>query len=896
MKRTLFSRFTQSNFVALSSALTMRIFIVVALALCSATAFAQTPPAVNFVSGQLFSGVGHGDRIPGAANVHTFAVGDFNNDKMLDLLTVNDSNVWGLGLILGNGDGTFQPPVEVVGYDTYGAFGGIVAGDFNKDSSLDFAVLWLVGYGPVQLSVYLNDGAGHFTLKNNYVIGVSIVHVARALATADLNADGNLDLVVPDISNSTVAVLYGKGDGTFQDPVEFASLYNSTGVAIGDFNKDGKPDIVVAATAPKPLGGIAVLLNSGNGTFQSPVIYTHPGGVDNGLVAVADLNADGKLDVVESSENSGVAVFRGNGDGTFQAATTYAVPYASAIALGDLGGGKKPDIVATSYPDGTVWVLLNKGTGIFQISSVYSADSSAMAMVTGMAIALADFNGDKKLDFVAGNPAGQFVTVGLGNGDGTFRDSPHYNQSGLWSYGIAAGDFNRDGVLDLVQAGGGTGVGLSLMLGTAHGVFKAPTFIDLAAGANGAVTFVRAVDVNADGKPDIICVNKKGVVVLLGLGTGKFKPAVTYPASSSYPVQVWLADLNGDGKLDVVTTNNDGTISSLLNKGKGLFGTATGFPSGTGAYPSAPALGDFNSDGKVDIVVGDFQASNLELLLGNGNGTFQSPIALSSPIRPGTVRAADFNKDGKLDLAIPSNDNSGSLAILLGNGNGTFSAGSPYEWFDDSTCLLSCAHYPVSMVVVDLNGDNNLDLAIAPDNPWYLICGGYRCAEQYLGAVVYLGKGDGTFEQQSGWLAGISPMWAEAGDFNGDGMPDLAFVSTDTNYGQTSVTILQNSTQPVSVSPLSINFPAKPVGASNTQTILLTNDQTEKLDISGVALGGQNPGDFSAKSACGSGLLPGAYCTISVTFKPVAIGTRTATLSIADSVGVQSVQLSGVGK
>ena len=891
---------TQSSISAIRSllvaALLASLVIAVALAGSSADAFAQTIPPVNFVSGRLFSGVGHGDRIPGAANVYTFAVGDFNNDRKLDLLTVNNSNVWGLGLILGNGDGTFQPPLTVVGNDTYGAFGGIVAGDFNKDGTLDFAVLWLVGYGPVQLGVYLSDGAGHFTLNNNYVIGTSSVHVARALATADLNGDGNLDLVAPDISNSTVAVLYGKGDGTFQAPIEFASMYTSSGVAIGDFNKDGKPDIVVAATAPKPYGGIAVLLNNGNGTFQSPVIYADPGGVDNGLVAVADLNGDGRLDVVESSENSNVAVFLGKGDGTFQPATTYPVPYASAIALADLSGGKRPDIVATSYPDGTVWVLLNKGTGVFQISSVYSADSSAMAMATGMAVALADFNGDNKLDFVAGNPAGQFVTVGLGNGDGTFRDSPHYNQSGMWAYGIAAADFNHDSILDLVQAGGGTGVGLSLMLGTSHGVFKAPTFVDLGVGANGPVTFVRADDVNADGKPDIVCVNGKGVVVLLGLGTGKFKPPVTYPVSSSYPVQVKLADLNGDGKLDIVTTNNNGTISALLNKGKGLYGTATGFASGTGAYPSAFALGDFNNDGKVDIVVGDFPASNLELLRGNGDGTFQFPVALSSPVRPGTLLAADFNRDGRLDMAIPSNDDNGSLAILLGNGNGTFTIGGVYEWFDDSTCLLSCAHYPVSLVAADLNGDGNLDLAIAPDNPWYLVCGGYRCAEQYLGADVYLGKGDGTFVQQSGWLAGISPTWVEAGDFNGDGMPDLAFVSADTNYGQTSVTILQNATQPVGVSPLSIKFPAKLVGTSNTQTVLFTNNQGASLNISSIAIGGANPADFSSKSACGTHLLAGAKCTISVTFTPTVIGTRTATLVITDGEGVQLVQLSGVGK
>jgi adhesin/invasin len=760
METRIFARFFALQLRSLAMLALAASLITITLAVVPALAFAQSPPPVDFVSGQLFSGVGHGDRIAGAANVYTFAIGDFNKDGNLDLLTTNDSNVWGLGLILGNGDGTFQPPVEVAGYDTYGSFGGIVAGDFNKDGNLDFAVLWLVGNGPVQLGVYLNDGSGHFTLGNTYSIGTTPTRLGRSLATADVNGDSNLDLITPDLSNLTVAVLYGKGDGAFPTGAEFAvvSATSPTGVAAGDFNKDGKIDIVAAsATGCCPLtGGISVLLNAGSGSFASPVLYSDPNGVDNGQVAVADLNLDGKLDVVESSEGgSNVAVFLGNGDGTFQTAKVYPLAWASAVALGDLTGDKKPEIVASSYPDGTVWVLLNKGSGNFQVSSVYSADSSAMALVTGMSVGVADFNGDKKLDFVAGNPAGQFVTVALGNGDGTFRDSPHYNQSpGIWTNGLAVADFNLDGNLDIVQAGGGSGLGVSLMLGTSNGVFKAPTYIDLGVSVNGRITWVRTGNVNGDGKPDIVCANGKGAVVLLGLGTGSFKPAVTYPITGTHPAVTLLGDVNGDAKVDIVTSNQDGTMSVLLNKGSGTFGTASVFPSETGVYPENFILADFNNDAKLDILVGDFPAANNKLLLGNGNGTFQSPITLPSPVRPGGTVSADFNKDGKLDLAIAGNDHSGSLAILLGNGNGTFSAGTVYEWFDDSACNpLACSHYPGSLLTIDLNGDGNLDLAIAPRNPWYLTCGGYRCAELYLGAVVYLGKGDGTFVEQFGQSA-----------------------------------------------------------------------------------------------------------------------------------------------
>jgi hypothetical protein len=245
----------------------------------------------------------------------------------------------------------------------------------------------------------------------------------------------------------------------------------------------------------------------------------------------------------------------------------------------------------------------------------------------------------------------------------------------------------------------------------------------------------------------------------------------------------------------------------------------------------------------------------------------------------------------------------GSMMILLGNGNGTFTQAGDIYYFFSQYAYFEGQFFPNSGTVVDLNGDGNLDIALAPCSagvsctPRYSVCGGYRCAEQYLGALVFLGKGDGTFVQQNGWLPGVSPGYVAAGDFNRDGMPDLAYLSNNINYGQTSLTILQNSTQPVSVSPLSIKFPTKAVGTSNTQTVLLTNNQTTAaLNISSIAIGGANPADFSSKSGCGTHLLPGAYCSISVTFSPTVAGSRSATLNITDSVGVRSVQLTGVGK
>jgi len=877
------------------------IFLVCAIvALCAGVVSAQAPPPIKFVSGPLFSGVGYGDRIAGASGVVAMAAGDFNNDGKADIIATNsDVNTNGLGLMLGNGDGTFQAPMEVDGFDIYGGMGGIAAGDFNKDGNLDLAALWNLG-GPIQVAVYLGDGHGGFSFNKAYSIGTTLT---LGLTSADVSGDGNLDLIASDPSNLSVAVLKGAGDGTFLDPIGFpagvSGVTAPTGVAVADLNGDGRADIVVASSSGccPWSGGIGVLMNGGSGTFQPPVYYADPAGVDTGQVAIADLNGDGRADVVETSLAGNVAIFLGNGDGTFQTAINVSVPAPSAVAIGDLNGDKKPDLVVSSYYDGTVWVVLNKTS--FQVSGVYSTDWSARSIL------LTDFNRDKKLDFVAGNSSGQFMTLALGNGDGTFRDSAHYNESVYPGYttGFAVADFNKDGNLDLVQAGGGTGVGLSVMLGTSHGVFKTPTYINIGGSSYSPVQFVLAGDVSSDGKADIVCStaegygNPYGVAVMLGKGNGTFNTPVVYTTStSSYPATAVLVDLNRDFKPDIVMSNFDGSVSILLNTGKGVYGSATVIPTVTGTNPAALVSGDFNGDRKVDIALTDYQRTKVVLLFGNGNGTFAAPVEITPPIRPNVPIPGDFNKDGKLDLAITSTDFGGSMVISSGNGNGTFTAG-PIYYFYPQDGIHQGQFLPNTATVVDLNGDGNPDIAIAPGPTAYQVCGGYRCAEQYMGALVFLGKGDGSFVQQSGWLAGVYPAYVAAGDFNSDGMPDLAYVSNNLNYGQTSVTVLQNATQPVSVSPLSIKYPVTTIGTGSGQTIFFTNDQTAALMIGTISLGGSNPADFSFKSSCGTRLLAGGRCTISVTFTPTVVGTRTATLSIpAMGVAVQTVQLTGTGK
>jgi hypothetical protein len=197
--------------------------------------------------------------------------------------------------------------------------------------------------------------------------------------------------------------------------------------------------------------------------------------------------------------------------------------------------------------------------------------------------------------------------------------------------------------------------------------------------------------------------------------------------------------------------------------------------------------------------------------------------------------------------------------------------------------------------VGDFNGDGKLDL--------FITAAAYEQGTDEIGPALMQGNGNGTFTRAAGiFYVGAVSAGAVVADFNGDGMPDIAVLNNDNlgagnNSYSNFVTVMQNSSQPVSVSPLKLTYAAQTVGRSKAETVILTNDQsTTSLTITSITLGGTDPGDFSAKSNCGTSRLPGADCTITVTFKPTATGARTATLSIKDELGTQTVSLTGTGK
>lgn len=426
--------------------------------------------------------------------------------------------------------------------------------------------------------------------------------------------------VVPALSSKSTPAASGSSL-SFLSPLSFAAgALGTTSVAVGDVNGDGKPDVLVT-TAYCNSGGscpgqvVSVLLGNGDGSFQSAVSYDL-GGLYAKL-ALADVNGDGKLDIIAAAEfclalneeNSCVSVLLGNGDGTFQPAVTYNSGgfLAATAAVADVNGDGKPDIVVANNcsaytfsnygcntgAQGVIGVLLGNGDGTFQPAVTYSPGGYATSGFVTSAIAIADVNGDGKPDLIVTNQDGPSdgdgsVGVLLGNGDGTFQPVVTYDSGGQGTDAIAVADVNGDGKPDALVASSNGGAGV--LLGNGDGTFQPAVTYD----SGGSYAYSIAVaDLNGDGKPDLAVAsytgefNGDGVVgVLLGNADGTFQPVVTFDSGGPNTVSIVAADVNGDGKPDIITANQsvipnpdgnrNGLASVLLNNaGSTLFRTTT---------------------------------------------------------------------------------------------------------------------------------------------------------------------------------------------------------------------------------------------------------------------------------------------------------------------------------
>ena len=763
-----------------------------------------------------------------AGGTYSFSVtgGDFNHDGKPDLVIANECPLstctsGAVSVLLGNGDGTFQAAQSYPsgGFEAYSVFVADVNGDGKQDLIVANGCQSVTQCANGAIGVLLGNGDGTFQAAQSYPSGGL---AATSVVVVDVNGDGKPDLIVANqcltssCTSGGVSVLLGNGNGTFQAAQSYASGGTvAMAVTVGDFNGDKKADLAVVnqcQSATDCSGNVGVLLGNGNGTFQPAKTYDS-GGYQAAALAISDVNGDKKVDLVVANQcssstscaNGNVGVLLGNGDGTFQTAK----PYASGgnitadVAARDLNGDGNIDLVLANKCQvqnncnlGSVSILLGNGDGTFQPPQNYFSDG-----VFAVSVGVGDVNGDGKLDLAVVNQCQSStscngsVTVLLGKGDGTFQAPPSYAAGG-YADSVVAADMNGDGKLDLVVASlcpnascnDGSHGRVGILLGNGDGTFK-PVQAYTTAGFGSSAVAVG--DLNGDGKPDVVvanqcstvdCLSGGSVSVFLGNGDGTLQAAQTYASGGFTALSLALADFNKDGHLDIVVANQcqdatclHGNVGVLLGTGTGTFQPVQTYSS-AGYKTAAVAVGDFNADGNPDLVVVNQCQDNtcvtggVSVLLGNGDGTFQAAQTYSSVgAQADGVVVADVNGDGRPDLVVSNlcrtkpDCSTGAIASLIGKGNGTFFGGNRY---------ITGAPGTYSLAAADFNGDGITDVVVA---------GGGQTS-------LMIGKGDGSFWVGIPYYPG--GLFVSSGDFNGDGKPDAVVAEG----ALTEVTVLSNIT------------------------------------------------------------------------------------------------------
>ena len=334
------------------------------------------------------------------------AAADFNGDGKTDLVVVNNSDST-LASFLGDGKGGFSLHATLTSASDLSSPRAVVVGDFNKDGKMDAAV---ANYASNKVAVFFGDGLGGFSSHAIFNSGGTGVTGLTALAVGDFNGDGNLDLAAANYNSGTVGILLGDGHGGFSTAVTFNSGgLNPRSLAVGDFNADNKLDLAVTNTDNNTIG---ILLGDGHAAFSAaPAINTGDGSYPSGI-AVGDLNKDGKTDIVVANNHSHtVGILFGQGGGLFSpitAISTDSVPTNPTNAtIADFNGDGNLDLAVANNGSNSVSILFGNGSGGFTAPTVFPMGAGAAPF----GITAADVNGDGKPDLLASNFSANTVAV-----------------------------------------------------------------------------------------------------------------------------------------------------------------------------------------------------------------------------------------------------------------------------------------------------------------------------------------------------------------------------------------------------------------------------------------------------------------------------------------------------
>jgi len=589
----------------------------------------------------------------------------------------------------------------------------LLARDFNSDGLPDVVFPTSGSGGVNNVAIAFANSRGGFEPQIKVLPDLGLPSEYVAIEAGDLNGDGKLDLVAAGATgfgnNSRVSVAFGDGTGKFAAPSNYTVSPLVIGVAVSDFNGDGKVDVVTINRNNSSNGTLSVLLNKGSGELNEARTLPFPNPFTVPLqIEIADFNTDGKPDLAILSQTADqVVIMRNDGLGGFVSQETLEFAFNSqGMAVGDFTGDGKNDVVAVSTSE--IRVLPGKGDGSFDAPIKYPYGNS------GTTILAEDLNGDGRPDWVV--PGGESVAVIYANGRGSFDAPIHYFPgvfSGISFAGITAADFNRDGRRDIylmgVTAAVGNALSLSVMVAEASGDFIAAR--------------VRSP--------------------FFDINSGLSLPAI----------QLATGDLNGDGNLDAVVPHAYNQVETLFGDGAGGFGAPVKYT--VGDYPQAAVVRDFNGDGKPDIAVPNYGSANVTILFNDGAGRFPDSKQITTGSNGRALGVGDFNADGKPDLIVKSK--TAGLALLIGNGGGDFT---------EAVASVAGSYPDPLFAVGDFNGDGNSDVAVFP-------LGSSDCRPDINPATLLLGDGRAGFRPPISFILQSLPDGIWPADLNGDGHTDL---------------------------------------------------------------------------------------------------------------------------
>ncbi|MFZ4523968.1 MAG: FG-GAP-like repeat-containing protein [Chlorobium sp.] len=732
-------------------------------------------------------------------------VADLDGDGKTDIITISQSNKT-MKLLLNNGDGTFAQKSEyAMSYAPY----SVATADFNGDGKTDIVVTgqdYYANSGGGIVSLFLNEGNGAFTLCTNFSIG----DVLSSVTTADINGDGKTDIVVADSYNSKVTVLINTDSTatkfTEQTPVSaFGDIFIKDPDGDAEWNAGSlKVQITANADAADTLQ-MASANPGNNGIWLDP----------NGNKLMAGSTWIGTADATSiSNDTSWRLTFNGQATNDLVQRVGRAIMFNNSsdtpstdersitLTVSDNNGGSTTllrQVSVTPVNDApTVTSIINPVATTAEDTAVEITFASLKAKGNA-----ADIDGQVD-GFVVQHLDSGSLKIGADAASATLYNEASNNTIDATHHAWWLPAANANGTLDAFTIvahdndGGNSATGVQATVAVTPvqdtpviSFERAATLsfankVDYIVGYSSNELFT--LDLNGDGKADIVLRDAAGISVLLNHGDGTFAPP-TYSAINGSPASVTTADLNGDGKDDIVMSyiNNDrpgGSVAVLMSKGDGTFATKKEYSTGYYTYPTAVTTTDVNGDGTTDLVVTGTDYFNnmgqISVLLNKGDGTFapRADYAIDGSLR--SVITVDLHGDGKIDLIVTTNNydyynNTSRFSVLLNKGDGIFSQKTDYAINGSLNAVTT----------VDLNGDGKADIIVTSSNN-----NNYNNPNKFS---VFLNNGDGSFASNTDYA--VDGSLNTVTDLNGDGRADIIITSGSSDYSTNTskVSVLLNN-------------------------------------------------------------------------------------------------------